>query len=271
MIRIFSGYLLFFSCMSERKSINKYRPADWDPSQEKKKKRQKINLGQNVRLMLPFSMKCLNCDEFMANRRKFNARKQFTGEDYLGIKIIKFTFRCSKCFSQCSFVTDPKNGDFECIEGCKKNYERPKQIKINETVEEMINRLEKEALEEAKQKEKEKYGNKVTGIEELEKRMVQQQKEREMYDEIELLQEKAQAKRKIKDFSSMLCLEEIDEKGDENEAQLAFNKTKNEETTITTKVGDLMQTLLDNKKNQADTKANIPNKGLQLGYDSDSD
>lgn len=251
--------------MSERKSINKYYPPDYDPKNEPKKKRKKTGSAPNVRLMLPFSIKCLHCDEYMAHRRKFNARKETTGEDYVGIKIIKFTFRCSRCYSQLSFKTDPRNGDFECVEGCKKNYEKPKAVKGNETIDEMIERLEKDALEDAKLKDKGSKKHQVTGVEELEQRMIQQQKQREMNDAIELLQEESTKFEASKgSVMDKLNLEELNEKDDSNQALDAFKQINDTSATSAKEEAMFASLVKAQEKKQNDTKTD----GLSLGYSS---
>lgn len=188
--------------MSERKSINRYYPPDVDPSKVKfsNRKTKKDKNGrpkpESVRLMAPFSMKCLECKEYIAQSRKFNARKTTTDRDYLGIKILKFSLRCPRCYGEMVFETDPKNGDYKCVSGCKKNYERSAAIKENESIDEMINRLEKEVKEDERMKKMEQNGGKrngltseETGMEQLEKRLIEQQKEKERIEELEEIQE----------------------------------------------------------------------------------
>lgn len=163
-----------------------------DKSKMKKTKKVK---PESVRLMIPFSMKCLKCNEYIAQSRKFNARKETTQKDYLGIKIIRFNLRCPRCYGEIIFETDPKNSDFQCISGCKKNYERVKDIKTNETIDEMILRIENEVKEDEQIKELEKKGkqkkniDEETGMEQLEKRLVEQQKEKERVEKLEELHE----------------------------------------------------------------------------------
>lgn len=186
--------------MSERKGINRYYPPGVDPSKvrfsqkQPKKGKDGRSKAQSVRLMAPFSMKCLKCNEYIAQSRKFNARKETTDRDYLGIKIIRFNVRCPRCYSELIFETDPKNGDYQCLNGCKKNYEKPKDIKVNESIDEMILRLEKEVKEDERLKELEQKGGKnkrngltseETGMEQLEKRLTEQQKEKERVEELE--------------------------------------------------------------------------------------
>lgn len=228
--------------MSERKGINRYYPPDQDPSQvrfsAKAKKAQKNGKpkSESIRLMIPFSMKCLKCNEYISKSRKFNARKEITNRDYLGIKILKFEIRCPRCFGDIIFETDPKNSGYQCISGCKKNYEGPQEVKNNETMDEMIARLEKEMKEDEKMQElKKKGGNNIrnglitkeTGMEQLEKRLAEQQKEKERMEELELLQER------VENFQNRRTqLESNEDKVDDNENKLlleaknAFKKYK---------------------------------------------
>lgn len=153
----------------------------------------------SIRMMAPFSLKCLNCNEYIAQSRKFNVRKETTDKDYLGIKVIRFHARCPRCYGELVFETDPKNSDYQCVSGCKKNYEREQTVKKNESIDEMIARLERETQEDEKMKAlKNKQGNRTTqtalgddtGMEQLEKRLAEQQREKERVEELEELKEK---------------------------------------------------------------------------------
>lgn len=108
--------------MGERKVLSKYYPPDFDPSKlpRVKKPRDKDNA---VRFMLPMSVRCLTCGAFMGQGLKFNARKHNTDEDYLGVKIYRFTMRCKQCPAQFAIKTDPKNSDYVCESGVKRNFE----------------------------------------------------------------------------------------------------------------------------------------------------
>lgn len=59
----------------------------------------------------------------MGTGLKFNARKSSTDEDYLGIRIFRFTMRCKACPASFSIRTDPKNSDYQCESGVKRNFE----------------------------------------------------------------------------------------------------------------------------------------------------
>ena len=78
--------------------------------------------------MLPFSMQCLKCGEFMYRGKKFNSRKEDAiGEDYLGVRKYRFYIKCSVCSNEIAFKTDPKNQDYVCESGASRNYETWKQ------------------------------------------------------------------------------------------------------------------------------------------------
>lgn len=224
--------------MSERKAINKYYPPDFDPSKIKKPKKKKGKAAwPSVRLMAPFSMKCLKCNEYVAQSRKFNAKKEVTDKDYLGIKIIHFHIRCPRCFNSMVFATDPQNGDFECVSGCKRNFERAKKSeKKEENLEDMISRLEKEDKQEQLEKEKEKNrklgrpinsnGEIETGLEQLERRTKQQQKEQEMDDKVEELRNRSRKLENARRQMQKRDIEKEQDEQDEQEARRAFKKAR---------------------------------------------
>jgi hypothetical protein len=136
--------------MSERKVLQKYYPPDWDPSKIERRRGPK-QVGpkvQTVRLMAPFSMRCTSCGEYIYKGRKFNARKETTEEKYYAITIYRFYIRCTRCSAEITFKTDPKNMDYECERGAKRNFEPWREAKLaEETEEERLDRLEKEEAE----------------------------------------------------------------------------------------------------------------------------
>jgi hypothetical protein len=136
--------------MSERKVLQKYYPPDWDPSKIERRRgpKQTGPKVQTVRLMAPFSMKCTSCGEFIYKGRKFNARKETTDEKYYAITIYRFYIRCTRCSAEITFKTDPKNMDYECERGAKRNFEPWREAKLaEETEEERLDRLEREEAE----------------------------------------------------------------------------------------------------------------------------
>lgn len=244
--------------MSERKSINRYYDPNVDPSKVRfSKKQKKDNKSQSVRLMIPFSMKCLKCNEYIAQSRKFNARKETLDRDYLGIKIIKFSIRCPRCYTELIFETDPKNSNYECIQNCKKNYERAKEIKSNESIDEMIKRLDKEVeedkrLDEIKKGNKRKMDSDETGMEQLEKRLDEQQKEKERVEELEDLQNHMNTLDSRR-LGAEAKLEEQENEKLDNETRKAFESYKKSEM------------------NKKVIKQKTDNTGLMSGYSSSSD
>ena len=137
--------------MSERKVLSKYYPPDFDPSAITRARGPKPTgpRVQTVRLMAPFSMKCTACGEYIYKGRKFNARKEATDEKYYAIAVWRFYIRCTRCSAEIAFKTDPKNMDYECEKGAKRNFEPWRQTQDGppETDEERLDRLEAEAAE----------------------------------------------------------------------------------------------------------------------------
>lgn len=138
--------------MSERKTLTKYYPPDFDPSTIARARKSGGPSGprvQTVRLMAPFSMKCTTCGEYIYSGRKFNARKETPpDEKYLGNQIFRFYIRCTRCSAEITFRTDPKTGDYTCERGAKRNTEPWRQA-VEETDDERLDRLEREEADEA--------------------------------------------------------------------------------------------------------------------------
>ncbi|KAI6877303.1 hypothetical protein KC359_g9247 [Hortaea werneckii] len=149
--------------MSERKVLQKYYPPDFDPSAIEKRRKGPKQTGpkiQPVRLMAPFSMKCTSCGEYIYKGRKFNARKETTEEKYYAISIFRFYIRCTRCSAEITFKTDPKNMDYTCEKGARRNFEPWREAKLaEETEEERLDRLEREEGERDKMVELERKTN----------------------------------------------------------------------------------------------------------------
>jgi len=137
--------------MSERKVLTKYYPPDFDPSKIVRQRgpKQAGPKVQTVRLMAPFPMKCTACGEYIYKGRKFNARKETTDEKYFSIAIYRFYIRCTRCSGEITFKTDPKNMDYTCERGAKRNTEpwRMNGGGVQESDEERLDRLEREEEE----------------------------------------------------------------------------------------------------------------------------
>ncbi|KAI6703336.1 hypothetical protein NL676_012472 [Syzygium grande] len=55
---------------------------------------------------------------------KLNSRKEdVAGETYLGIQIVGFYFKCTKCSAELTIKTDPRNSDYVVESGATRNFE----------------------------------------------------------------------------------------------------------------------------------------------------
>lgn len=191
--------------MSERKSINKYYPPDYDPSKiPKKKKTQGGSATIKVRLETPFSMRCTRCNEYISKSRKFNAKKEFTKEMYLKTKIFRFHITCPRCNNNITFRTSPQTAGFVPETGAVRNYQLTVLVgtEAPETEDEILERLEREEKENKsfkEQREKRKKdpfwqrnSNLKDGdgdlMDNLERKLREQQRQQELTEELEALQ-----------------------------------------------------------------------------------
>jgi DNA-directed RNA polymerase subunit RPC12/RpoP len=109
--------------MGERKVLNKYFPPDFDPAKLPKKKRNMDNY-MKVRMMMAMSIQCQTCGVFISKGTKFNMRKEdVIGEDYLGIEIHRFYFKCPHCSTEITFKTDPMINDYMMEHGAHRTVE----------------------------------------------------------------------------------------------------------------------------------------------------
>ncbi|KAF4719841.1 Coiled-coil domain-containing protein 94, partial [Perkinsus olseni] len=106
--------------MTERKVMNKYYPPDFDPSKllpmrmvKKPRVEQRGPKCMNIRMMLPFSMCCSHCGEYLYIATKFNSRCQKLPEkSSLGLNVYRFYGKCKHCLGEFSFRTDPEHSDY---------------------------------------------------------------------------------------------------------------------------------------------------------------
>ncbi len=109
--------------MAERKVLVKYFPPDFDPALLPRTKKLK-NKQQTVNMMMPMSVTCTSCGNYIYRGTKFNSKKETVqGEDYLGIRIFRFYMRCNNCSAEFTIKTDPKNSDYAVELGCTRQME----------------------------------------------------------------------------------------------------------------------------------------------------
>ncbi|KAF4452658.1 hypothetical protein F53441_4526 [Fusarium austroafricanum] len=204
--------------MSERKVLQKYYPPDFDPSALQRRRGAKDSGPRltKVRIMTPFSLRCNKCSEFIYKGRKHNAQKELPlDEKYLGIQII----------SPIILRTDPKNNDYAMVSGgVRLNEPWRNRETENESVEQRLDRLEKEEAEAAGEEEK-------NAMEELEAKNLDAQREMAAADALdEIRHRNARINRSEKegvDFADTIIRTEDEEKErqekeDEEAAKQAF-------------------------------------------------
>lgn len=77
-----------------------------------------------VRMMLPFTVNCNKCGDWIYKGKKFNSRMEEVPEDkYLSIRVWRFYYKCTNCSAECAFKTDPKNSDYIAEFGASRNNE----------------------------------------------------------------------------------------------------------------------------------------------------
>jgi Saf4/Yju2 protein len=183
--------------MSERKVLQKYYPPNFDPSKITRTKGPKSDKLPVVRLMTPFSMRCIRCGTFIPKSKKFNARKEVPhSEKYLGIQKYRFYFRCPSCHGEISFITDPKNMDYIAESGAQRNFELWREGHVEETDEERLQRLEAEEAD-------------IDPMKDLEAKMVDAQKEMAVSDALDEIRAANARNEKAAETGEMAVVEEV--------------------------------------------------------------
>lgn len=155
-----------------------------------------------VRLMIPFTMKCTLCGNYIPKRRKFNARKEVAPETYLGAKIYRFHVNCPGCAGDVVFRTNPKDGDYLPDTNCAKVHVTGSATTVQveapaELMDETLRRLEQQEHQHQQQQQEQAARKRnggllpedyvAAGVDRLEARVQQQQREHVLREELEQL------------------------------------------------------------------------------------
>jgi len=208
--------------MGERKVQCKYFPPDFDPKLLPKRHSFKDEQIK-VRVMLPFTVCCSCCGEFIYRGTKFTSRKEdVPDEDYLGLRIFRFYIKCPNCLQEIVFKTDPKNSDYALEVGGTRNFEPWKQ---NEEI---------EALMKAEREHEEKGD----AMKALENRTLECKREMDILDGLEEIQDRNSRTVSVnidellvqrkQDAISKLLQQQADEEREDSEAAKAFAVSKSE-------------------------------------------
>ncbi|XP_019099905.1 PREDICTED: coiled-coil domain-containing protein 94 homolog [Camelina sativa] len=130
--------------MGERKSLNKYYSPDFNPKKIPRLQKPK-NQQKKIRFMLPLRVRCNTCGNYMSEGTKFNCRQEdVINETYLGIKILSFYIKCTKCLAEVIIKTDPKNSSYTVESGATCLYngveEKEKKREVTENALESLER-----------------------------------------------------------------------------------------------------------------------------------
>jgi hypothetical protein len=186
--------------------ISKYYPPDFDPSKLPPKKKATVtnkNPQTAIRVMLPFSVQCLNCGTYIFKGKKFNAKKEDSLTKYLTIKIWRFIFRCTACLHPISFLTDPQNSDYKLESGAKRNAEQ--------IIQEEQKAKENEVLKIKNEEDKD-------SVKAVENKIEKTRREMEILDALEEIKERNELNNRFKqniDLGSLIVDDEDDNVNDE--------------------------------------------------------
>lgn len=95
----------------------------FDPARMPKGSRKDLNACE-VTMMMPFSVQCMTCSAFIYKGKKLNSRKEdVLGKTYMGIRLYRFTMKCSTCSAKFCIQTDPEHMDYAVEHGVVRNFE----------------------------------------------------------------------------------------------------------------------------------------------------
>ncbi|KAL3096758.1 hypothetical protein niasHT_029642 [Heterodera trifolii] len=117
--------------MGERKGQNHYYPPDFNYQTHKtlnryhgvhalRERGKRANEGiLTIRFEMPFNVWCLGCNNHVGMSVRYNAEKRKVGM-YYTTPIYEFRMKCHLCDNYFTIRTDPKNFDYELVEGVRR-------------------------------------------------------------------------------------------------------------------------------------------------------
>jgi len=121
--------------MGERKGQNHYYPPDFNYKVHKNLNKyhgthalreRAAKLGQGImiiRFEMPFNVWCLGCQNHVGMGVRYNAEKKKIGM-YYTTPLFEFRMKCHLCDNYFTIRTDPKNFDYEMVEGLRRQEKR---------------------------------------------------------------------------------------------------------------------------------------------------
>ncbi|KAH0794646.1 coiled-coil domain-containing protein [Histomonas meleagridis] len=200
--------------MGERRVQSSYIPSDFDPS--KVGRRSKPQHGQHdVRFMLPMSIQCKNCGDYMFQGTKANARKELCYDEfYLDIPVYRIYFHCKNCYSEITIKTDPKNCDYIVEQGASRHFEPWRKVQL-ENAEEAKMKIQKSTIEVLESNFKVK-NREILQAQEIERLSLQAHKRKKVKPKDLIKIHEAEAKTKNLTDSDIKLIEEFEEKPTNN-------------------------------------------------------
>eukprot|EP01084_Bolivina_argentea_P307067 530685_1 len=98
--------------------------------------------------MLPMTICCTSCGEYLGRGTKFNGRvEEAIGMNWLGLKRYRQYINCRGCSQEMTYITDPENDHYVTEHGCTTNMEqwRMKQD-VNKMLSEKQKQMESDAI-----------------------------------------------------------------------------------------------------------------------------
>ena len=158
--------------MGERKVMNKYYPPDFSERLRYLPKMRKPSSPKlKIRVMIPYTMRCLTCGHYMYSGTKFNANvEKVKSGGYLSLDIHRFYITCQSCSAVITYRSDPEINDYTVPENGAICTFRPERLSKQEG-----ERIKRQKEEEA------------DSLESLERRIKKSRREISVVDNLEAL------------------------------------------------------------------------------------